>query len=144
MRRAQNSSFKADAFGAALTPRKVPRTMTRRIFIGVFFAVLSGIAGYYSLLLGSIFISETGSNFIGGIISIPGFLYIVPGIPFVLIAYLPMYLVFPNGGASGVFGSVLLFALIFWSLLLGTLSARQLWPFNNLQGAQARTRKNAA
>ena len=47
--------------------------------------------------------------------------------------YLPVYLIFPKGGASGVFGSILLFAIIFWSVLLSFLSYKRYWPFKTLK-----------
>ncbi len=66
----------------------------------------------------------------GGVLSIPGYIIMAPGLlGLFLIDYLPMYLIFPDGGASGVFGSVLIFALLFWSALLGYLSCKRIWPF---------------
>jgi hypothetical protein len=65
-------------------------------------------------------------------LAFPGYIFIAPGLLLLgvgLMDYLPVYLIFPKGGASGVFGSILLFAIIFWSVLLSFLSYKRYWPF---------------
>tara|TARA_B100000768_G_C11196256_1_gene339628 strand:- start:422 stop:775 length:354 start_codon:yes stop_codon:yes gene_type:complete len=103
--------------------------MFKSVIIGLISAILLSIVAYSSLVAGS-FVS---SKIIGGIISMPGMVFLIPGLPFVfLIDILPMGYIFPGGGASGVFGSILLFATIFWSILFSYRVHKGKWPFKNL------------
>ena len=101
-----------------------------RILIGVVSAIVLGISAYLFILAGAFVSSEYEAKAVGMILAIPGYIIIAPGLLGLgLIDHLPIYLIFPKGGASGVFASILLFAIIFWSFLLGFLSYKRYWPF---------------
>jgi len=103
----------------------------RNIFIGIGSAFLFGVVAYCSLLLGSFVSESTGLKWLGILLSIPGLIFIIPAFPLTfLIDLLPMYLIFPSGGASGVFGNLLMFALIIWCILFTVLASLRKWPFN--------------
>lgn len=107
--------------------------MALRIFIGIISALILGVIGYLLLLAGSVLSSVYEAKILGGILALPGYIIVAPGLLGVgLIDYLPMYLIFPNGGAPGVFGSILIFAIIFWAVLLSFLSCKQYWPYKTL------------
>ena len=104
--------------------------MIKRVFIGFGSALILWIVGCALLFAGSAISSVYGAKIIGGSIATPGYIILAPGLLGLgLIDHLPMRVVFPDGGASGLFGSVLIFALLFWSVLLGYASCRRIWPF---------------
>jgi len=116
--------------------------MTLRILIGISSAVILGVLGYLLILAGSALSSIYEAKIIGGILATPGYIIVAPGLLGVgLIDYLPMYLIFPKGGASGVFGSILIFAMLFWSIVLSFLSCKQYWPYKNLARWCSRLRR---
>lgn len=97
-----------------------------RILIGVVSAIVLSVSAYLFILAGAFVSSEYEAKAVGMMLSVPGYIFIAPGL---LGVDLPMYLIFPKGGASGVFGSILLNAIIFWSVLLSFLSFKRYWPF---------------
>ena len=104
-----------------------------RAFIGIGTALIFGVIAYLTLLLGSYISGISGSGLLGFIVGIPGTIFMLPTIPFTfLIDVLPMYKIFPQGGASGVFGSLLIFAFIIWSVLFGLLAWFRKWPFQKI------------
>jgi len=104
--------------------------MMRHILIGVSSAVLLVLLGYLFILAGSILSSVYGAKVLGGMLAVPGYIVVAPGLLGVgLTDYLPMYLIFPNGGASGIFGCILIFAILIWSVLFSFLSCKQYWPY---------------
>jgi hypothetical protein len=112
---------------------KVQEEMVLRILIGILSAVFFGLVGYLLILSGAFLSTEYEAKMLGGILAIPGYIIVAPGLLGVgLIDYLPMYLIFPNGGASGVFGSILIFAVLFWSILFSFLSCKRYWPYKTL------------
>ncbi|WP_353377207.1 hypothetical protein [Microbulbifer sp. NBRC 101763] len=109
------------------------KEMALRILIGVSSAIVLGVTGYLLILAGSVLSSVYEAKILGGILAIPGYIIVAPGLLGVgLIDYLPMHLIFPKGGASGVFGSILIFAVLFWSIFLSFLSCKQYWPYKTL------------
>lgn len=107
--------------------------MALRILIGILSAIFLCLVGYLLILSGAFLSTEYETKMLGGILAILGYIIVAPGLLGVgLIDYLPMYLIFPNGGASGVFGSILIFAVLFWSILLSFLSCKRYWPYKTL------------
>lgn len=105
-----------------------------RIIVGVIVALLFGIFAYATMLLGSYVSSVLGSEILGFIAGIPGIIFILPTVPFIfLIDVFPMGKVFPQGGASGIFGSLLIFGFIIWSFIFGILAYYRKWPFAKLK-----------
>jgi len=107
--------------------------MIRNIFIGIGSAFLFGVISYCAFLLGSFASELTGLKWLGILLSIPGLLFVALAFPLTfIIDLLPMYLIFPSGGAPGVFGSLLVFAFIIWSILFTVLASMNKWPFSSI------------
>ena len=105
--------------------------MLKYFGLGALTSLFLGVISICSVVLGSYLKTLTGSDMLGMLVTLPGYIYLAPGLPFiVLIDYLPMHLLFPEGGPSGVFGSIVLFAVIIWSFVLSLLAVKQWWPFN--------------
>lgn len=105
-----------------------------RVFIGIGDALIFGLIAYATLLLGS-YVSEISSSaLLGFIVGLPGTVFMLPTVPFIfLIDFLPMDKVFPQGGASGIFGSLYIFGIVIWSILFGFLAHFKVWPFKRLK-----------
>jgi len=116
-----------------------------RILIGIISAIVLGVAGYLFVLAGSYVSSAYEAKVIGMVLAIPGYIIIAPGLLGVgLIDYLPMHFIFPRGGASGVFGSILLFAIIIWSVVFGFLSHKHYWPYKTLTKSSSKDAASGA
>ncbi len=118
--------------------------MTKRLLIGIGSALILCVLGYFLILAGSVVTSEYESKVLGGFLAIPGYVIVAPGLLGVgLIDYLPMYFLFPKGGASGVFGSILIFAVLFWSIIFSFLSCKRYWPYRTLTSRSKSTSGNS-
>ncbi|WP_235041381.1 hypothetical protein [Vreelandella profundi] len=116
-----------------------------RILIGIASGIVLGMIGCLFILAGSFVSSAYGANAIGMVLAMPGYIIIAPGLLGVgLIDYLPMHLIFPSGGASGVFGSILLLAIIFWSTVLSFLSSKRYWPYKTLTKSSSKDATSGA
>jgi len=112
------------------------RILLRNILKGVGVSIVFAVVSYLSLIIGSILGAQSNLSILGYVLVIPGVLFILPALPFVfLIDHLPMYYLFSTGGASGIFGSMFVFAICIWSIIFSFLSKYKKWLSRTPQAA---------
>ena len=105
----------------------------KRFFIGIGVGIIFTTFAFATMMLGTYVNQNYDNNLLGIIIAIPGIIFMLPALPFAfLIDVLPMDKIFPKGGASGVFGSLYIFAFVLWCLIFGLLARYKKWPFQQL------------
>jgi len=105
--------------------------MLKSVGVGLLVSLFLGMVSICLVVLGSYLKALTGSDMLGMLVTFLGYIYLATGLPFIsLIDFLPMHLLFQEGGPAGIFGSVILFAIIVWSFVFSLLAQKKWWPFN--------------